>query len=536
MMEFCKIKITAVFAAAMTIGLSMPSYAAYQWVQENENWYYQNSKGERTTDDWQKTNGKYYYLGEDGAMLVNQFVEDGDDLYYVGEDGTRVYNQWVSVPNEGDHECDQDIATVWYYFGKKGTALKADDGGKVIPYGENKETKGKFFFDDDGHMLSGWQTITNSDGEENVYYLGTEDEGHAYLLWQKLEPSDDMFGDYDGKERFYFGWEGKMSRNTESKIGGSYYIFDENGVMRTGWQPGVEVSSPDFAGVNAFYDLETGARVKGWLYAYAPEDENESGDPAWYYMMKDGHAYNEGGAEGGEDGNQAAAAKRINGNTYVFDQQGRMVTGLIDTRMGAEASEYINEDFEDVIGCGLIGGASTLDEGIYYFEEDETNDTTIGRMVKDKKLYLEDDGNNRHQFYFRKNGMAYANNLVNGYLYGPDGALVCADKGKEAVELDFDVYSKEVTFSDFDETEPLICEGSTVIVSSSGRLLKNGSSKIDGIRYTVKDYVVVSYQSGDTVTAVASTSNASKAATDQDAVEAAAADVTEETAENVASE
>lgn len=513
----CNIKMTAALVAAMTISCSVPSYAAYEWVQENENWYYQNSKGERVDEGWQKVNGKYYYIGEEGAMLVNTFVEDDDALYYVGEDGARVYNRWVSAVNEGDHDCEQDITTVWYYFGKKGKALKAENGAMILSYGKNNETQGKFFFDEDGHMLSGWQTITNKDGETNMYYLGEEDDGHAHLLWQKLTPADDMFGDYDGQERFYFGWEGKMSRNGECKIGGSHYIFDENGVMRTGWQPGIEVDSPDFAGLNAYYDLDTGARVKGWLYAYEPDSsDSESGEPAWYYMLKDGHAYNDGGVEGGEDGNQTAATKRISGNTYLFNQQGKMVTGLIDTRMNEEISEYVNEDFEEIMGSGLIGGESILDEGIYFFEDGETDDSVLGRMVRNKKVYVEDDGNNRKQFYFRKNGMAYAKNLVNGYLYGADGALVRSDQGKDVLELDFDVYEKDVLSSEFDDTEPLIEEGSHVIVNASGKLLKNGRSKIDGVTYTVKDYVVVSAKSGGEVTVLsadyASASNAEREA------------------------
>ena len=45
----------------------------------------------------------------------------------------------------------------------------------------------KYFFDDEGRMMSGWLT---DDG--NIYYLGEENEGWAYTGWQYLEPDEDL--------------------------------------------------------------------------------------------------------------------------------------------------------------------------------------------------------------------------------------------------------------------------------------------------------------------------------------------------------
>lgn len=56
--------------------------------------------------------------------------------------------------------------------------------GQDLPAGYQKTIDGKvYLFDEDGHMLSGWQTYgDNSD----YYYLGTENEGFAHTGWQYL--------------------------------------------------------------------------------------------------------------------------------------------------------------------------------------------------------------------------------------------------------------------------------------------------------------------------------------------------------------
>lgn len=77
-------------ATALTAGMAMTSFAA--WQQEDGQWIYTDSSGNRVTDTWRQSGNNYYYLDSDGVMATDQWVEDS---YYVNEDGARVSNQWI---------------------------------------------------------------------------------------------------------------------------------------------------------------------------------------------------------------------------------------------------------------------------------------------------------------------------------------------------------------------------------------------------------------------------------------------------------
>ena len=78
-------KLVAVLSAAslLAIGASMTSFAK-GWTEENGEWVYLDSDGERVTQEWKKSGSNYYWLDENGVMATNQIVDtDGDDVYYV---------------------------------------------------------------------------------------------------------------------------------------------------------------------------------------------------------------------------------------------------------------------------------------------------------------------------------------------------------------------------------------------------------------------------------------------------------------------
>lgn len=79
-------------------------------------------------------------------------------------------------------------------------------------------------------------------------------------MWQYLEPPEELLKgsdyDYDSYEMFYFGYDGKMTKNSESDLENEHFLFDENGVLMKGWQPGIIPHDPDF-GINRYYDETT---------------------------------------------------------------------------------------------------------------------------------------------------------------------------------------------------------------------------------------------------------------------------------------
>lgn len=473
------------------------------WKQDEDGrWYYQEKNGDRLTDQWIRTEkGYHFYVDSDGYMAVDTIIEDDGDLYYVDVNGCRVTNQWVSRPNEDD-ECDQDVNVLWYYFGRHGKAENTE--GKTVYIPNSSGERQKYFFDEDGHMLSGWQRITKPNGETKIYYLGNENQGYAHMMWQYLQPDydfmEDTDEDYDGYEMFYFGWNGEMTYGEESEIEGEHYLFDQNGVRLTGWQPGITPTDPAL-GINKYYDLETGARASGWLFAFDPDSE-ETGDPHWFYCDEDdGFLFNEGGKDSdveNEEGDGGRLAfKRIDGRTYFFDDRGRLLTGLIATD-GTDLGEspFTEADWENYTDAGAIGkGASKKPAGIYYLSQKES---TLGQMEENGKLVLR-DGGQRYDYYISTSGKAFANALVDGCIYGPDGLRIDSEGGWELVTLDFDVYD-ESGFRKGDlkeDAQPVIAAGTDVIVNASGKVKEKGSLKVDGVRYQITDYAAVEEEEED---------------------------------------
>ena len=448
-----KFRLTAVLSAAalFTIGASMMCWAK-GWTTEDGEWVYLDSDGERVTEEWKKSGEHYYYLDEDGFMATSRLIEDDDNFYYVNEYGSRVTNQWVSVENEdGDEVNGTEVDTLWYYFDSNGKAYKASDSEY-----KTKTIDGQtYIFDQDGHMVSGWVEIG-----DDTYYLGTENEGWAKTGWQYLEPDEDLTGDeYDDFEWFYFKSTGKMRYSCTAYIDGKYYRFNEDGVMEDEWYS--VSTSTESAGISA-YASANGTVTNGWVYTTEPGDD--SSDLDWYYLVngtdEDGNTVK--GVPFNYESGAGLQAKVIKSKTYIFDEDGKMQDGIVE----------LEEDLEAV-----VSGAKALDAGIYYF--DDSDGSTNGQM-QTGKVTVEDDGE-YYYYYFMSTGKACTNTVKNGILYGENGQRIQAEDGNSNM-----IY---VTKDDIavDGSTRVIPAGTSIIISSSGKVRTSGSVKIDGETWKVVD-------------------------------------------------
>lgn len=528
-------KFVAVLSAAalFAIGASMTSFAATaHWEQEGEDWVYLDSDGDRVTDTWKKSGSNWFYLDSDGYMAKDTIVISGsnDDKYYVDANGAKVVNTWVSVDNEGDNECadQEDITTIWYFFGSEGKAKRAESGKKVftnIPYGANMENRGTFAFDEDGHMLSGWQDVDSSDGTKTYrYYFNGENEGWAALGWQYLEkPEDDNFDDenpFEDEAWFWFGTNGRAAQDITKYINGQYYTFLPNGAMDDRWAtgtPGISKTTGAIAsGASAFYTDDIGHRRTGWIYTYDPADVDQEGDQHWFYLNNKGEAFNDQGKDTEEykynretksyelaaDYNATAtnvfdrtavgtdvAAKVIKNKTFLFDENGRMLTGLREIT-GDVAEVYDEDELPEVTKNRKVvprEGGKDLEAGIYYFSTESGSNE--GAMLTGKRT-INDEGD-EYTYYFRNSGKAYINTLVKGAIYDHQGRRIEAEDGSkyELFILDHDIYDGDKV-DENDDRVVAIEEGTPVIVNSSGTVKKNASTvDVDGVKYKVDDYV-----------------------------------------------
>ena len=459
-----KLAVVLSAAALLAIGASMTSFAK-GWEQEDGEWVYLDSEGDRTYDAWKKSGNNYYYLNEDGVMATSTVIEYDGNKYYVDETGKKVTNQWVSVDNEDNEEIGgyDDIDVIWYYFGSTGKAHK--DAVKTVSYAGGSA---KFAFDENGYMLSGWQWL--GDDADELYYFGTQDEGWAHTGWQYLEPKDDPSDAYDDEEWFYFKPStGKAYVGARKYINGKYYTFDDEGVMDDKWVTGTPGAPA--SGSSARYDADNGNQATGWVYTYAVDDPDEEGDEYWFYLNSKGVPFNLNG-EGAvteENAEPAAqtiqkknnekwdnktsvfAAKVIKSKTYLFNAKGEMQTGVFKLAAG-----------QTIVRVGSSSDLGDASEAtVYYF--DKTSGSGQGAMVTGKTTVTYDG--DVYTYYFQKDGKAYANYIADGTYYDEDGERVDAEDGNtyDLIEVE------DVQVKGDDDAEVT----GTIVVNSNGKVKSN---------------------------------------------------------------
>ena len=404
----------------------------------------------------------------------------------MNEYGVRAKNQWISVENEDSEDVNgEEVETLWYYFGDNGKAYKAtsDDSGdkkkKTCPDATGSRT---YFFDSEGHMVSGWVDYIE-DNKTKTFYCGTENEGWAYTGWQYLEPNDDLSSEnYDDLEWFNFKSSGEARKSKTWYSKGRYYTFDENGVMENDWY-GIDVASNtngvatgNNGGENA-YTSEDGSKGTGWVYT----ENAEESDSYWYYLVSftDVNGTVRNIPFNSQSGDSNWRAKVIKGKTYIFNSNGEMEDGLVilgNDGNGTTGKTNVYDANGDVTYDNKGGAVSkTIADGVYYFYEG--NGSVNGQMVTGKTTVTK-DGENRYYYFDKKTGRAIDNEVKDGIVYSADGQRVAADDGNsnEVVEVTNDTLYKN----------EYIAANSSIIVSSAGKLRTSGTVKVDGVYWDVK--------------------------------------------------
>ena len=225
-------------------------------------WYYfqNNGRAVKASDDLKKKtiNGKTYGFDESGRMLFG-FVDDQgnritdedpfeDAVYYFGDsDDGAMHKGWLQYMDgselEGTEGWDSDGAKdyddldeMWFYF-------NTSNGEKV--YSENNDPKtktingNKYAFDNNGVMISEWVSEdASTDSEANSKYYNDQTQGWMEKRgWIWAIPSENINDDDNADETyrwFYAGSNGKTYRDDVKSINGKKYVFDTNGIMRSG--------------------------------------------------------------------------------------------------------------------------------------------------------------------------------------------------------------------------------------------------------------------------------------------------------------
>lgn len=412
-----------VLSIALALGTaSLTAYAAAagQWKQVGNNWAYYNTDGSYVTNEWRKgADNLWRYLDSQGVMAISTWI---DDEYYVDNNGIMQVEKWQKLPKKTTG-WDSDNATCWYYFGSS---------GKIATDGWTKIASKFYYFDTDGAMQTGWV-------DDNTYYLG--DDGAMRTGWVYLQDPEDEsfdeetvpFGETEDKHWYYFQSSGKKyvpnSGNSDYKlykIDGTYYGFDEQGRMQTGWVNMGDKTDGSFE--NYRYFADNGKVLTGWYSTNPPEDyEGDVDDEVqWYYFSTSGIP------KVGPSISEASTSDlvKINGITYLFNENGNPVYGLRKLRSGT------GDDY-----------------ATYYFGNKATSS-----VVKGKGIVEEGDGT-KSEFYFNESGSKLGRGYTgvkNGYLFY-QGKLQTASSGTRY--------------------EPINIEDRTYLVNSSGKIAKSTTVK-----------------------------------------------------------
>ena len=357
-------------ASCFVTAISFNSYAK-GWEQSGSDWIYIDNNNSRVRNEWkQGADSKYYWLNSEGVMLKNSFVDDGN--YYVGSDGAAIVNSWKQIEAEG--------RKFWAYF---------DNKGKVVRNSWKKISDIWYYFDDEGHMATGWV-------DNNNYYLG--ENGAMYTGWHKLMPPDqnsdsnrpaspgDQGLDND-KKWYYFGSNGKKyvpsSSFGEKKIGENKYAFDSSGAMVVGWVNVVDTTNDTITDYR-YYNSD-GTIRKGW-YAIQPPDALSSqydDEVEWFYFNNQGVPQASGSNE-----LKANDMIKIYNKYYLFAKNGNPTTGLrkvYTDNSGNYSAYYFGGSDESFAHTGKVNvKQSDGTTETYYFQEGSGKGFT---GVRDSSLY-----------------------------------------------------------------------------------------------------------------------------------------------------
>ena len=431
--NFCLAVLSA--SAVLALGASFSSFAA--WKSVNSEWVYTDNNGNNVTSAWRSDNGESYYLGSDGYMVRNTLLEDNGNYYYLRNGGQMLKNGWRFLENPSWQGDDKVGDASWYYFDNNGRALRTTgDSVKIADIGGKK-----YAFDMYGRMLTGWITAAgenisdDSDWASATYYGDSEGDGSLVTnAWVYISvKDDDNEDDNEPTYHFYFTSNGKKTVSTEKTIGNVKYTFDERGVAQDSW-----VHNSDKGTWKYYGDEEEPKLHTGWFQAVPSKELNsndhENGTTHWYYANSKGEI-----TIPTADG-EVGVAKTIDGKSYLFNEDGEMLTGLrILTYDGSKITKISSE----VDSIDTIKNMDSDTKKLLYLSDSGAAKTGTTTISLDGSTYT---------FSFKSNGSPRGvgeTGISDGYIY-MNGLRLTADE---------DTKYQAVTYKD---QEYLINENGTI--------------------------------------------------------------------------
>ncbi|WP_077612301.1 cell wall-binding protein [Clostridium sp. Marseille-P2415] len=217
---------------------------------------------------------------------------------------------------------------------------------------------------------------------------GWQEENGTWVYYDKSGDLETEKWEKSGDNWFYLNEDGEMATDAIVEYNDNYYYVDENGAMVA----------------NKWVSVENDE--------YGDGDEDEEPVNHWYYFGSNGKAYKSSSTS------NAASFKTVNGKKYIFDDEGKMLYGWINSNGERETGDEKWQ--EGVYYCGDENdGAQAV--GWAYLDIIDNNYETDNEGMSSSNVF--DDENQTRWFYFKGNGKKMVDEkgkTINGKKYSFD--------------------------------------------------------------------------------------------------------------------
>ena len=290
------------------------------WLLYDDNWYWFDDNGVMMASGWKEINNNLYYFRSWGGIYKNGFQSIGGNEYYFQSWGGVYRNTFFTV--KGKTYIAQNDGSI-YHASQTGWVQLGDQ---------------TYWINQDGSVQTGWLKL------EGKWYWLKADGTRAASEWIT----------YDNN-RYYFDGDGVMYTGMKEVDGTRYYFHSWGGVYHNEsftWQGKKYWAKDDgtfYTGVcdingKKYYFLEDGEQItkEGWYltngtYYWINKDTSlQTGwvkyDNNWYWMKEDGTmassewiTYDKNRYYFRSWGGMITGKQVIDGKTYVFDEDGKLV-------------------------------------------------------------------------------------------------------------------------------------------------------------------------------------------------------------------
>ncbi len=187
------------------------------WVKTSDGWYYCEN-GKLVTNSFKVIGSKKYFFSGSGKMYSDEVLEYGDKAYYVDQNGVVIEKTNAWYQNE-DGES--------YYY-------KAD--GSIALNGIYTIGNSQYYFNYNGQLQTGVVYVQGNRylTDDNGALLLSKGWKYFHFEWCYVqEDGTVLYNSFmtEGNKKYYFDGNGAMVTNDVRMIDGTYYVFNENGVV-----------------------------------------------------------------------------------------------------------------------------------------------------------------------------------------------------------------------------------------------------------------------------------------------------------------